>query len=60
MAGLENRRGQIPRLCLALSGSPANYAFAPTTYSYSGVTVVNAVASITVTPTGRRPSHSAA
>jgi len=37
---------------LALSGSPANYSFAPATYSYSGVTVLNAVTSITVTPTG--------
>ena len=37
---------------LALSGSPANYAFAPATYAYSGVTVLNAVGSVTVTPTG--------
>ncbi len=37
---------------LALSGSPANYTFAPATYVYSGVTVLNAVSSITVTPSG--------
>ena len=37
---------------LALSGSPAGYSFAAGTYTYSGVTVANAVASVTVTPTG--------
>jgi len=37
---------------LALSGSPANYTFAPATYAYSGVTVLNAVTSVTVTPSG--------
>jgi len=37
---------------LALTGSPANYTFAPATYTYNSVTVANAVASITVTPTG--------
>jgi hypothetical protein len=37
---------------LELSGSPANYTFAPATYAYSGVTVPNAVTSVTVTPTG--------
>jgi len=37
---------------IVLSGSPANYTFASGTYTYEGVTVLNAVASITVTPTG--------
>ncbi|MHB8916827.1 MAG: S-layer homology domain-containing protein, partial [Desulfocucumaceae bacterium] len=37
---------------LALSGNPANYAFSGSTYTYSGVTVANNVAGITVTPTG--------
>jgi hypothetical protein len=37
---------------LVLSGSPANYTFAPATYAYAGVTVVHAFSSVTVTPTG--------
>ena len=37
---------------LALSGSPSGYTFAGGTYDYTGVTVLNAVSSITVTPTG--------
>jgi hypothetical protein len=37
---------------LALTGSPGNYTFASGTYTYNSVTVANAVASITVTPTG--------
>jgi hypothetical protein len=37
---------------LVLSGSPANYVFAPATYAYVGVTVVHAFSSVTVTPTG--------
>lgn len=37
---------------LALSGTPANYTFASATYTYNGITVLNAVSSITVTPTG--------
>jgi hypothetical protein len=37
---------------LVLSGSPASYTFAPATYAYSGVTVPNAVSSVTVTPIG--------
>ena len=37
---------------LALTGSPGNYTFASATYTYNSVTVVNAIASITVTPTG--------
>ncbi len=37
---------------LALSGSPTNYSFATATYSYSGVSVLNGVDSVTVTPTG--------
>jgi hypothetical protein len=37
---------------LALSGTPGNYTFASGTYTYNSVTVANAVASITVTPTG--------
>jgi len=35
---------------LVLSGSPANYDFASDTYTYDGVTVANAVASITRNP----------
>ncbi|GAH34374.1 unnamed protein product, partial [marine sediment metagenome] len=37
---------------IVLSGSPTGFTFAPGTYTYSGVTVANGVASITVTPTG--------
>jgi hypothetical protein len=37
---------------LALSGSPGNYTFSATTYTYNGVTVLNAVTGITVTPSG--------
>jgi hypothetical protein len=37
---------------LALTGSPGNYTFASGTYTYNSVTVANAVASITVIPTG--------
>lgn len=37
---------------LTLSGSPANFTFSENTYTYNGVTVGNAVTSITVTPTG--------
>jgi hypothetical protein len=37
---------------IALSGSPSGYSFASGTYSYSGLTVANAVSNITVTPTG--------
>jgi hypothetical protein len=37
---------------LALSGSPANYSFTGSTYTYMGVTVVNGVTGITVTPVG--------
>jgi len=37
---------------LALSGSPDNYTFAASTYTYNGVTVANGITSITVTPTG--------
>ena len=37
---------------LVLSGPPANYAFARATYTYTGVTVRNAVKSVKVTPTG--------
>ena len=37
---------------LAISGSPVNYTFAAGTYAYTGVTVANGTASITVTPTG--------
>ena len=37
---------------LALSGPPANYVFAPATYTYAGITVPNTVESVTVTPTG--------
>jgi GH43 family beta-xylosidase len=39
-------------LSLSISGNPANYTFAGSTYAYNGVTVANGVASITVTPTG--------
>jgi len=37
---------------LVVSGTPGNYTFVAGTYTYDGVTVDNAVASITVTPTG--------
>ena len=37
---------------LALSGSPDNYTFAASTYTYNGVTVANGITSIIVTPTG--------
>ncbi|ANY65869.1 hypothetical protein BBD42_04845 [Paenibacillus sp. BIHB 4019] len=37
---------------LALSGSPSGFVFAGGTYTYNGVTVVNGVTSITVTPSG--------
>ena len=37
---------------ILLSGTPSNYTFAGTSYSYTGVTVANGVESITVTPTG--------
>jgi Tfp pilus assembly protein FimT len=37
---------------IALSGNPSGYTFASGTYSYTGVTVSNSVASVTVTPTG--------
>ncbi len=37
---------------LELSGSPSNYSFAGSTYTYGTVTVANAVDSITLTPTG--------
>ncbi|MEX0919373.1 MAG: cadherin-like beta sandwich domain-containing protein [Parcubacteria group bacterium] len=37
---------------LALSGSPSNFTFSGSTYTYNGVSVLNAVESITITPTG--------
>jgi hypothetical protein len=37
---------------LVISGSPSNYTFSGSTYIYTGVTVANGVASVTVTPTG--------
>jgi len=37
---------------LALSGTPSNYTFSGSTYTYNSVTVGNEVTSITVTPTG--------
>ena len=37
---------------LVLSGSPSGFSFVGGTYVYNGVTVANAVGSITVTPTG--------
>jgi hypothetical protein len=37
---------------LVISGAPADYSFAAGTYAYTGVTVLNPVAGITVTPTG--------
>jgi len=46
---------QIPSADLTsivLSGSPSNYTFSAGTYAYNSVTVLNAVSSITITPTG--------
>jgi hypothetical protein len=37
---------------IVLSGTPTGYVFAEATLSYTGVSVANAVSSITVTPTG--------
>ena len=37
---------------IALTGSPSGYTFSGSTYTYSSATVLNAVSSITVTPTG--------
>ena len=37
---------------LVISGSPNNYTFNSSTYDYTGVTVLNGVESVTVTPTG--------
>ena len=37
---------------LVISGSPSNYSFSGSNYTYNGVTVLNAVDSITITPTG--------
>jgi len=37
---------------IALSGTPSNFTFSGSTYTYNGVTVGNDIASITVTPTG--------
>lgn len=37
---------------IVLSGSPANFTFSGSTYTYNNVTVANDVAGITVTPTG--------
>jgi len=37
---------------LALSGSPSNYTFVGSTYTYNSVALLNAVSSVTVTPTG--------
>ena len=37
---------------LVISGSPSNYSFSASTYTYSGITISNTVSSITITPTG--------
>lgn len=37
---------------LEISGSPSNFSFSGSTYTYSGITVINDVTEITITPTG--------
>jgi hypothetical protein len=37
---------------LVISGSPSNYTYSAGTYEYTGVTVLNAASSVTITPTG--------
>ncbi|WP_456049005.1 S-layer homology domain-containing protein [Acetivibrio cellulolyticus] len=37
---------------IVISGTPANFTFAGSTYTYNGVTVANGVSGITVTPSG--------
>ncbi|MEW9121934.1 MAG: chitobiase/beta-hexosaminidase C-terminal domain-containing protein [Thermotaleaceae bacterium] len=37
---------------LVISGSPSNFSFSPSQYTYDGITVASGVSSVTITPTG--------